>query len=77
MFKLWPARAVPLKGTMAQQVKVLAALAKGLGWIPSIHMADHKSVTPVSDDLVPSPGLHKHCTHVVHIHKGQSLIYIK
>lgn len=32
-----------------------------------VHKTNHQSVTPISEALFPSSGLHGYCIHVVHI----------
>lgn len=52
---------------MDQQLKAFV-LAKM--WVLTQVSKLHKqsSITPVSEDMMPSSGLHRHCLHTVHRH---------
>lgn len=56
---------------MAQSSGALAALLENVGSIPSTYMALRTFCNSSSGDLIPSAGLHGHCTHVVPKHKGR------
>lgn len=53
-------------GERVQQLSAFAALAKDPNLIPSIKWLS--LLVPVPEDPGPSPGLHRHCMHMVHLH---------
>jgi hypothetical protein len=44
-------------------VRILATLPEDVDSIPSTYMAAHNSLTPVPEDQMFSPGLHKYQAH--------------
>lgn len=66
---------IPGTGFMDQQLR--AALAEGLGSVPSTHRMAHNSLY-FQGGLMPSSGLHGNCSHMLHLaHAGKSLVHIK
>jgi hypothetical protein len=60
-------------------VERFAAFAEDPGSVPSNHIVAHSCLTPVSEDLMSSSGLHRHWACMWHacIHLGKHLHNIK
>jgi hypothetical protein len=58
-------------------VRALAALSEDLGSISSTHVGSDLPVTPLLEDLMPSPGLQGNYTHMVYRHTGRQNIHLK
>lgn len=56
---------------MVHQLRALAAFPQDLNLFLAPTWWLTPAVTPVSGNLVPSPGLHRHCMHVVHKHADE------
>lgn len=60
---------------MVHQLRALAAFPQDLNLFPASTWWLTPAVTPVSGNLVPSPGPRRHCMHVVHKHADRKHPY--